>query len=420
LTGPGNRVILLAMSQLPLFQTATWSVVDLTRYLRQILEGDLRLQDLWVKGEVSNCSRPSSGHLYFTLKDAGASLRCVMWRTQVTRSAFIPRDGDAVEVHGSIGLYESTGVYQLYADRIIPDGEGFLFQEFVRLKARLEAEGLFSPERKKPVPRWPQQIGVVTSPSGAAWRDILNVIRRRCPHLTVVLAPTQVQGEEAPAGIAAALQSIETWAAPDVVLLARGGGSIEDLWAFNHESVARAVARCRAPVITGIGHETDFTIADFVADLRAPTPTAAAELATPDRYEILAELEEVCRRLKAAGRSILAEPRWSMEQIQRRLSFASPKSRMRSNRQTLDELGRRSAAAMKYDLRLRRTRLAGLAHRLASLDPTAVLKRGFAVLHGPDGEVIKSVNQVQPGWMINARLSDGAFDAKVIDSEGDE
>ena len=258
-----------------------WSVVDLTRYVRQTLETDYRLQDLWVKGEAFNVSRPSSGHLYFTLKDSEASLRCVMWRSEVADLTALPRDGEAIEVHGRISVYEAGGQYQLYADDIRPAGIGALFEEFIRLRDRLEKEGLFDPERKRPLPEWPKRIGVVTSPTGAALRDVLNVLRRRYPLLEVILAPTAVQGDEAPGGIVSALAALNTYSDPDVILLVRGGGSIEDLWAFNDEGVARAIAASEAPVVSGVGHETDVIIADYVADVRAPTPetTGASDAA---------------------------------------------------------------------------------------------------------------------------------------------
>ena len=249
---------------------ASWTVTDLNRYLRQLLESDEHLQDIWVTGEVSNFSRPASGHIYFTLKDSSASLRCVMWRNTAQRQSFLPRDGEAIDVHGAISVYEAGGQYQLYADVFRQAGEGALYQEFLRLKAMLEAEGLFAPERKRPIPTRPNRIGIVTSATGAALQDMLNTLRRRYPLVEVVLAPTPVQGDEAPPKIVAALHDLARLANPDVILLARGGGSIEDLWAFNDEAVARAIAASPVPVITGVGHETDFTIADFVSDLRGP------------------------------------------------------------------------------------------------------------------------------------------------------
>jgi exodeoxyribonuclease VII large subunit len=405
------------MSQLPLFQPPSWTVGDLTRYLRQALESDPNLQGVWVAGEVSNCSRPSSGHLYFTLKDSTASLRCVMWRNGVIRQSFIPRDGDAIEVHGSIGIYESSGVYQLYADQILPTGEGILFKEFIRLKARLEAEGLFATERKRPIPRWPRRIGLVTSPSGAALRDVLNTIRRRCSASEVIVAPTAVQGEEAPTGIVAAMAKLERFASPDVILLTRGGGSLEDLWAFNDERVVRAIVNCSVPVISGVGHETDFTIADFAADLRAPTPTAAAELATPDQEDMRAELIDLIQRLRINLRSALAEPRWYLSSVQKRLQVHSPHLRLRSNRQRLDDVLRRMEVAAGYCLALRKTSLKGLEQKLIALDPQGVLNRGFAILTKLDGSLVHSIRQAQEGEKMNVRVSDGGFEVRVEKEE---
>jgi exodeoxyribonuclease VII large subunit len=401
------------MMQLPLFQPPSWSVTYLTRYLRDLLVSDEVLGDLWVIGEVSNLSRPSSGHMYFTLKDSGASLRCVMWRNAAIRQTFLPREGDAIEVHGLIDVYEASGMYQLYADAIRPAGEGALYQEFLRLKARLEAEGLFDPARKRPIPQWPHSIGVVTSPTGAALRDILNTLQRRYPLVQVVLAPTPVQGVEAPPGIVAALQSLNSLAHPDVILLARGGGSIEDLWAFNDERVARAIVASEAPVVTGVGHETDFTIADFAADLRAPTPTAAAEMATPDRLDLLAALGEMAQRLDRAVQGMVSVRRWALNERLNRLRLHSPASRLRGDRQHIDELVRRSGVALDHRLQLSGARLGGLEQRLESLNPLSVLGRGFAVVSRPDGGVVRSVNQVSAGDTLDVRVADGSFGVRV-------
>ncbi len=416
MTAYANKSIIIPMTQLPLFQTPSWSVSDLTRYLRQILENDRQLQDIWVLGEVSNFSRPSSGHIYFTLKDEASSLRCVMWRTAVVRQAFIPREGDAVEVHGSLGIYEVSGTYQLYADHIRPTGEGILYQEFLRLKARLEAEGVFDPARKRPIPRWPRRIGIVTSPTGAALRDMLNTIRRRYPLVEVILAPTPVQGEDAPAGIVAAVKALNRLVEPDVILLARGGGSIEDLWAFNDERVARAITDSRSPVISGVGHETDFTIADFAADLRAPTPTAAAELATPDQADLRQGLQDVRQRLERATGASLALPRWKLNEMESRLSMVSPASRLRSDRQRLDELSHSSQVAILHSLRLQRERLRGYQQRLMGLSPQAVLKRGYAIVEHMDGRLVQNVSQVSPGDPLKVRVSDGDFGVRVENS----
>jgi exodeoxyribonuclease VII large subunit len=405
--------MLAQMAQLPLFETRSWSVTSLTRFIRHLLESDYDLQDVWVVGEVSNCSRPTSGHLYFTLKDVNASLRCVMWRTDFQRQKFIPRDGDAVEVHGSIGLYEANGLYQLYVDQIRATGEGLLFQEFLKLKERLEAEGLFDPERKRPIPRIPGCIGIVTSPSGAALRDILNTLKRRCPMARVVISPAPVQGEEAPAMLIAALEGLEREVKPDVILLARGGGSIEDLWAFNDERLVRAIVACSVPVICGVGHETDFTLADFAADLRAPTPTAAAERAAADRAELLGSLQDWSRSLNQLIRSHLKTPRWRLDELGLLLQMNSPRSRIRSDRQRLDDLARRGMAALAHAMLLERTRILSLEQRLRALNPQAVLRRGFAVVTGPEGVLVRSVKQVQAGDQLQVQVSDGSFGVQV-------
>jgi len=405
------------MTQLPLFQPPTWSVTDLTRYLRNLLVSDEVLGDVWVMGEVSNFSRPSSGHVYFTIKDASASLRCVMWRNTAIRQTFMPRDGDAVEVHGAIDLYEAGGVYQLYADSIRPAGEGALFQEFLRLKARLEAEGLFDLARKRPLPQWPHRIAVVTSPTGAALRDILNTLQRRYPLAEVVLAPTPVQGVDAPLGIVTALREVNRLAHPDVIILARGGGSIEDLWAFNDERVARAIVASDAPVVSGVGHETDFTIADFAADLRAPTPTAAAEIVTPNRLDLLAALAELEQRLGRAVQSMLSTRRWALNDQANRLRLYSPVARLRGDRQRLDELARRAGIALAHRLELSRARLNGLEQHLSSLNPMAVLGRGFAVVSRPDGAVVRSKAQVSAGDALDVHVTDGSFGVRVDGNE---
>ena len=403
--------------QMPLFQTPHWSVSELTSYLRDILESDSNLQDIWVQGEVSNFSRPSSGHLYFTLKDSKSALMCVMWRSAAGRLSALPRDGEAVEVHGGLNIYEASGQYQLYADMIRPAGEGALYQEFLRLKALLEAEGLFDPQRKRPIPRWPQRIGIVTSPTGAALRDMLNTLRRRYPLVEVILAPSPVQGVEAPPGIIHALRALNGLQPPvDLIIVGRGGGSIEDLWAFNDESVARAIAASQAPVISGVGHETDFTIADFVGDLRAPTPTAAAELATPNRVDLLTDLNGLQQRLGRAIGSALQEQRWQINRLQNRLAPHTPEGRIRSDRQRLDEFNRRAATSLQHHLLIQRAHLQGVEQRLAALNPLAVLQRGYAILSQADGSPLRSVNQAQIGHRLHARLHDGQFDVQVSSS----
>ncbi|HRO24613.1 MAG TPA: exodeoxyribonuclease VII large subunit, partial [Promineifilum sp.] len=269
-----------------------WSVSELTTYIREMFELDYRLQEIEVMGEISNFTRAASGHLYFTLKDGAAQIKCVMWRSQAERLRFRPAEGDAVLVRGRVSVYDAGGVYQLYAERLQPAGRGDLAVAFERLKEDLAGEGLFDAEFKQPIPRLPRKIGIVTSADAAALRDILNVLQRRNPLVSVLIAPTLVQGEMAPAQIVRALGWLDGRDDIDTIIIARGGGSIEDLWAFNDERVARAVFAARHPIISGVGHETDFTITDFVADLRAPTPSAAAELAVPDLSNIGPVLQE--------------------------------------------------------------------------------------------------------------------------------
>lgn len=401
------------MMQLPLFEPVVLSVSQLTRHVRELIEQDETLQDVWVQGEVSNLSRPSSGHLYFTLKDSNSALKCVMWRSSVLRQAEIPREGQAVEVHGSISVYETAGTYQLYADLIQPTGLGKLYQEFIRLKNRLEAEGLFAAERKRPIPAWPKIIGVVTSPTGAAVRDILNTIRRRYPLARVVLAPTQVQGEEAPNGIRRALELLNQQIKPDIIIVARGGGSIEDLWAFNDEGVVRAIAASQSVVISGIGHETDFTITDFASDLRAATPTAAAELATPERSELENNLDAYSSRIVYALDGRIEAYRQLLTRLENHFNLLSPQARIRSSRQRVDDLNRQNFRQTQHLLQLNRARLDSAAQRLAVLNPAAILERGYAIVRSQEGLIIHSTHQVNPGESLEILVSDGQFDVQV-------
>jgi exodeoxyribonuclease VII large subunit len=381
--------------------------------LRDLIESEENLQDLWVEGEVSNLSRPTSGHLYFTLKDRNTALRCVMWRNAVIQQTYLPRDGDAIEVHGSISVYEASGNYQLYGDMIRPAGEGALYQEFLRLKAQLEAEGLFDAGRKRAIPRWPETIGIVTSPTGAALRDMLDTIRRRYPPVKIILAPTQVQGDQAPQGIMSALQALNHLIKPDLILLARGGGSLEDLMAFNDEQVARAIVSSTAPIITGIGHETDFTIADFTADLRAPTPTAAAELATPNQADLRASLSELSKNIHQSAINFLFDQRRWLEGQQNRLLLRTPLARVHRDQQRLDELNYRAGRSLYHAIEINRTRLAGMELRLNALNPDAILARGYSLVTQPDGSLVRSTKQVQPNDALSVRVSDGEFEVRV-------
>ena len=391
-----------------LFPTQQWTVSRLTFYIRKLLEENEILQDVWVQGEISNLSQPASGHVYFTLKDSSAALKCVMWKTSASRLGIALQDGMAVEVHGRIGIYEVSGQYQLYADQIRSLGEGALYQEFLRLKSMLEAEGLFAPERKRPIPIFPRKIGIVTSATGAALRDMLNILRRRLPLVEIIFAPSPVQGIEAPPALVQAIQLLNTHL-PDVILLARGGGSIEDLWAFNDERVVRAVAMSNVPIICGVGHETDFTLSDFAADLRAPTPTAAAELATQiTLLDLSAELQLYRTRLSSSTLKLIAEQKSFLSSLITQLRYASPERRIQSERQRVDELARRAHSSLSYRVQLQTTHVKGMQKRLAALNPLAVLARGYAVLtRKDDGSVVSRVSQAS--GVMNVRVSDGEF-----------
>jgi len=404
------------MLQPSLFASVSWTVSRLTQHIRTLLESDVTLGDIWVQGEISNLSTPTSGHIYFTLKDPYASLRCVMWKGDARRMNIPLQDGMEIETHGHIGVYEPQGAYQFYADIIRPVGEGALYQEFQRLKAQLEAEGLFDLERKQPIPEIPRQIGIVTSETGAALRDMINTLRRRLPLVDVVLVASPVQGTEAPPALVVALESLNKLQ-PDVILLARGGGSIEDLWAFNDERVVRAVAESNVPVISGVGHETDFTLCDFAADLRAPTPTAAAELATPVTIlDFHAALQSYETRITDIILSNLDSRHDVLVTIQERLSFYSPLRRIQTERQQVDELSRRAYSAWSHRMSLEASHLGGLERRLEALNPLAVLGRGYAVVtRKVDGMVINKTDQATPEQLISIRVTDGQFNAKVTD-----
>lgn len=394
-------------------QPEAYTVSDLTHYIREMFDVDYRLQDVWVQGEVGNLSRPSSGHLYFSLKDAGAQIRCVMWRTSVEQQDAIPQVGDAVMVHGRISVYDVQGAYQLYADTIqAAGGVGDLYREFERLKAQLEAQGLFDLERKRELPDFPRRVGIVTSPTSAAIRDMLTVIERRWPLLEVVVAPTLVQGEGAPTQIVAALERLYALDDIDAIIVGRGGGSIEDLWAFNDERVAYAIFASPVPLITGVGHETDFTIADFVADVRAPTPSAAAELLTPNRDDYLLTVDAHAERLYEAFGDLLGEARSLLEMNARALQHLSPQTYVSNARERLEDLELAMQSALAHRLELLQERVARDSARLKALNPLAVLERGYAVVRKKTtGKVVRHVKQVKSGDKLQIRVSDGEFEA---------
>ncbi|WP_333689064.1 exodeoxyribonuclease VII large subunit [Methylococcus capsulatus] len=418
---------------------------------------------LWVEGEVSNLAAPASGHLYFTLKDAEAQVRCAMFRSSGRLLGFKPTNGDHVLARAQVGLYEPRGDYQLIVDLLEEAGDGVLHRAFEALKKRLDAEGLFDPARKKPIPRFPTCIGVVTSPTGAAIRDILTVLARRYPAASVIIFPAKVQGSEAPAELIRALQQADASGWCDVLLLARGGGSMEDLWAFNDESLGRAIVACQTPVVTGIGHEVDFTIADFAADLRAPTPSAAAEAVTPDRIDLGVRLQRLESQLRRSFFRRLERVQQRLDFVERRLQQCHPKQRLGRQAQRLAELKHRLArnAAARLNLerqrlqalelrlvrhdpaqrvihltgkldslesRLRRSaslllerrreRLQALGQRLDTVSPLATLARGYSIaLRAADDAVVHSWEDIQPGELLYTRLAEGSLISRVEKAE---
>ncbi len=394
------------------------SVSELTAHIKALLESDELLADVWVTGEVSNCRPAASGHWYWTLKDEEASLNCVMWRSQAALQAHLPADGASFVLHGVVSVYPRQGQYQLYVDRCQPAGLGDLFLQFERLKAKLAAEGLFDAERKRALPRFPVRIGVVTSTEAAALRDICHVVGRRWPLAELLVAHTTVQGDTAPDEIVAALTTVGR-AGVDVVIVARGGGSIEDLWAFNDERVARAIAACPVPVITGIGHETDTTIADFVADRRAATPSASAEMAVPDRQELRQMVddsrEQLRRRLDWRLQGLASD----LGRLRHRLALAAPERRLAEQRRAMESLASRLATSMHSRLRLARSELTGHSQRLEALAPAAILARGYAhVLRRRDRRTVRAADEVAPGEALDVHVARGQFGVIVEGKTG--
>jgi len=409
-----------------------WEVGALCHAVADAL--DARFNPVAVRGEISGFSRAASGHCYFSLKDVSGQLRCAMFRRAASLVDFAPREGDQVEVRGRLAVYEPRGDLQLIAESMVRAGQGALFEQFLQRKALLEAEGLFDVARKRPLPTLPRAIGLVTSLGAAALHDVVTALRRRVPHIPVVLAPAAVQGAGAPAELARALRSLYTLDAPiDVVLLVRGGGSIEDLWAFNDEGLARTIVQSPVPVICGVGHETDFTIADFCADLRAPTPTAAAELVSAPREAWLGALDVIQQKLRdalderldvlaqrldlASGR--LGRPSTAVLRQQLRLTHEAQRLRYAVASQHARLAQRHEAAqrawplALRMPLQQRHERLDRLAARLKLLDPALVLQRGYAWLSDAEGWAITRTEQARPGQVVRARLADGSIDLKV-------
>ena len=389
---------------------AVYTVSQVAEYLRDSLESDRLLANLWVSGELSNLSRSAAGHLYFTIKDSESQLRCVMFRP--TMEAGRLRDGTSVMVHGRISIYPVRGELQMYVDLVQPAGTGELHLRLERLKAQLEEEGLFEPTRKRNLPSFPTTIGVVTSPSSAVLHDISTVVQRRYPLVELVVSPTSVQGEQAALDIADALNELNQLPGIDVIIVARGGGSLEELWAFNEETVARAIYASHAPVVSAVGHETDVTIADLVADIRAPTPSAAAEMAVPDMSSLLGQVNEWQRNILAMARRLSFEKQRDVDSLVQRLTGRRPQ--VEAKQQRLDELTQSLSKSLWVTLKISRERFKGLEQQLHVLDPNSVLERGYAIVQRSDqGALVKSVGQVEKDDELKVRVSDGSFNARV-------
>lgn len=389
-----------------------FSISDLTGYIGEMLDADPILSDVWVEGEVSNWSRAASGHCYWTLREGDAQLQTVCWRQQALKQPRLPTNGDQVLVHGRVSFWPVSGKLQLYVDLIRPAGIGLLHAQVEALKQRLESEGLFDPGRKRPIPALPRRIGVVTSPTGAALRDILSVLRERWPLCEVVLAPAVVQGEQAPESIVEALYNLYG-VELDVIIVARGGGSIEDLWAFNDEVVVRAVFASPVPVITGVGHETDTTVVDYVADLRAPTPSVAAAYATPNVGVLRNELLGLVTVLHTTMTQRLDGARDELEHTRRHIGRLSPHLRLQHDRQLLAQTRARLERNAATTFTLQRLRLDHLRQQLETLNPRATLARGYAVVRGADGTVVLDPATVTDGDTLVLELRDGLLGARA-------
>ncbi|WP_373214690.1 exodeoxyribonuclease VII large subunit [Blautia obeum] len=396
-----------------------YSVGQVNRYVRNMFTQDYILKKIYVKGEVSNCKYHPSGHIYFSLKDETGLLSCVMFAGQRRGLAFRMKDGDRVVVGGAVDVYERDGRYQMYAREITLEGAGALYERFLALKAELEEMGMFAPEYKQPIPRFIQKLGVVTAPSGAAVQDIRNISLRRNPYLQIILYPALVQGDGAADSIVQGIRMLDG-AGVDTIIVGRGGGSIEDLWAFNEEKVARAIFECRTPIISAVGHETDFTIADFAADLRAPTPSAAAELAVDDFAQAMHILDNYRERFRRDMRERIEYQKVRLEQYKLRLKYLSPESRLRDNRQILADYDDALRSAMKNKLQQYRHRLGIYLERYQGMSPLAKLNQGYSFVADQDGRGITSVEQVKPGDRVEISVTDGVIRAEVFDSRREE
>lgn len=389
-----------------------YTVKQVNAYIKNMFTQDFMLNRIYVKGEVSNCKYHTSGHIYFSLKDESGTIACVMFAGQRGGLSFHMREGQQIIVLGSVNVYERTGSYQLYAQEIRLDGEGTLYEKYQMLKQELEEMGMFAPEYKKAIPRYAKRIGVVTAPTGAAVRDIMNISARRNPYVQLLLYPAQVQGEGAKESIVRGIRMLETKNV-DVIIVGRGGGSIEDLWAFNDECVARAIFDCQVPVISAVGHETDVTIADYVADLRAPTPSAAAELAVWDYRQLQGYLDECRLRMNRSMTGTIRINRLRLKELDVRLSYLHPRHKLQDQQQRLIELEEELRTLMRDRVKEARHRLAIQIEKVNGLSPVRKLNQGFAYVEEADGSVVKSIRQVEKGDELTVYVTDGLIRTSV-------
>lgn len=395
-----------------------YSVSLLTREIKSLLERSF--PRLWVEGEISNLTRHSSGHIYFTLKDENSQIRCAMWRFRAGSLIFSPESGMKVLVEGDVQVYEKNGSYQLIAQQMQPAGIGALQKAFEQLKDRLQKEGLFDESRKRPLPKFPERIGVITSPTGAAIRDIISVLSRRFPGIEIVVYPVRVQGDGAAAEIAEAIADMNEYGEVDLLIIGRGGGSLEDLWAFNEEIVARAIFASQLPIISAVGHEVDFSISDFVADHRAPTPSAAAELAVRSRSELLGALAYYQEKMESVLRKNISQHRLHLDNLQKSYAFRRPADAIYQYAQRLDDLQRNMQHMMQQALKLKSSQVENLTLRIEGLNPSAILQRGYSITSHQE-KIVRDVKSVKAGDEIRVKLAKGWLNANVSETgEKDE
>jgi len=390
------------------------SVTELNSIIKNLLDSEPFLNDVYVKGEISNFKAHSSGHFYFSLKDEGSVLRSVMFRSSAVNLPFFPENGMKVVAHGRISSYVRDGQYQLYVDSMEPDGIGSLYIAFEQLKNKLSAEGLFDQDKKKPIPKIPKRIGVITSPTGAAVRDIINVTGRRFPYAEIIIYPSLVQGSEAAASLCGGIRYFNENNSVDTIIIGRGGGSLEDLWAFNDETLARLISASEIPIISAVGHETDFTICDFVSDVRAPTPSAAAEIAVPDMYELKRKINNIISREAAVLTVKIDSYRKRISVMERSRALSSPMNMIEDKSLAVLELSKSIESAFKLRISDKKHLLSAEVGKLSALNPLAVISRGYSAVFDIDGNVVKSTEDVSEGETLSIKVSDGLIKANVV------